>query len=141
MMVLKHTEPEDAGVCVNYITEEYSTYSGSVDTKYIALVMEQAIAGKHGIKVELDGVIVGFAYYEDFGVNMLIVSLVVNREYRIGKATWLIFKELLRLANGRKLVYIPIHKNMVASKLCSKGLIDSTKAKEWVTKLESRWGV
>lgn len=138
-MILSRIELDDVAICVNYVTDEYKKLVSGVDTRKLAIRMEYAIEGKLGWKVEKDGIIIGFAVVEDFGGSLLITSLVVNDKYRTGKATWLIFREILREADGRKLLYIPMHKDMWASKLCKDGAIDSVKAKEWVDKLASRW--
>ena len=138
-MIVSKLVADDIGVCVNYVTDEYSKIASGVDTTKLAIRMEYAIEGKLGWKVEKDSMIIGFAVVEEFGSSLLITSLVVNSEYRTGKATWLIFREVLREANGRKLLYIPMHRDMWASKLCKDGAIDSVKAKEWVDKLASRW--
>lgn len=128
----------DIGVCVNYIVEEYEKYS-SDSTRGLADRMEYAIEYKLGWKVEKDGVMLGFAVVEDFGKDLLVTSLVVNSEYRTSKCTWLLFHKILEEAGDRVLVYIPIHKDMWASKLCKNGMIDKARAKEWVGKLAKRW--
>ena len=137
-MRLLPLEASDIGVCVNYIVEEYEKYS-SGSTRGLSDRMAYAIEDKLGWKVEKDNMIIGFALVEEFGNSLLVTSLVVNDKHRTGKATWLIFREILREADGRKLLYIPMHKDMWASKLCKDGAIDSVKAKEWVDKLASRW--
>lgn len=139
-MVISKLEPGDVAICVNYVTYEYRKLVSDVDTRKLAIRMEYAIEGKLGWKVEKDGIIIGFAVVEDFGGSLLITSLVVNDEYRTGKATWLLFNEILKEANGRPLVYIPMHKDMWASKLCVNGIVDSIRAKEWVDKLANKWG-
>ena len=128
----------DIGVCVNYIVEEYEKYS-SDSTRGLADRMEYAIEDKLGWKVEKDGVMLGFAVVEDFGKDLLITSLVVNNGHRTSKCTWLLFNKILEEAGDRGLVYIPIHQDMCASKLCKNGMIDKTRAKEWVDKLAKRW--
>lgn len=138
-MILSKLENSDIGICVNYVTDEYSKLVSGVDTAKLATKMEYAIDGKLGWKVEKDNMIIGFAVVEEFGNSLLVTSLVVNDKHRTGKATWLIFREILREADGRKLLYIPMHRDMWASKLCKDGVIDSVKAKEWVDKLTSRW--
>ena len=138
-MIVSKLVADDIGVCVNYVTDEYSKIASGVDTTKLAIRMEYAIEGKLGWKVEKDSMIIGFAVVEEFGSSLLITSLVVNSEYRTGKATWLIFREVLREANGRKLLYIPMHRDMWASKLCKDGLVDSNRAKEWVDKLAIKW--
>ena len=137
-MKLLSLERADLGVCVNYIVEEYEKYS-SDSTKGLADRMEYAIEDKLGWKVERDGVILGFAVVEEFGNKLLVTSLVVGKEYRAGKTTWMLFKQILEEAGNRGLVYIPIHKDMWASKLCKDGEIDKLRAKEWVDKLAKRW--
>ena len=139
-MILSRIEPDDVAICVNYVTDEYKKLVSDVDTRKLAIRMEYAIEGKLGWKVEKNGVIIGFAVVEEFGGSLLITSLVVNDLYRTGKTTWLLFNEVLKEANGRTLVYIPIHKDMWAGSLCKDGLIDSSRAKEWVDKLASKWG-
>ena len=137
-MELLPLETADLGVCVNYIVEEYEKYS-SGSTRGLADRMEYAIEDKLGWKVEKDRVMLGFAVVEDFGKDLLITSLVVNDKYRVGKTTWMLFKKILEECGDRNLVYIPIHKDMWASKLCKNGIIDKTRAKEWVDKLAKRW--
>lgn len=129
---------DDIAVCVNYIVEEYSKYS-SGSTKGLADRMEYSIEDKLGWKVEKDGAMLGFAVVEDFGKDLLITSLVVGEEHRAGRCTWLLFKQILEEAGTRGLVYIPIHKDMWASKLCKNGMIDKLRAREWVDKLTKRW--
>ena len=137
-MRLLPLETADLGVCVNYIVEEYVKYSsGSI--KGLADRMEYAIEEKLGWKVEKDGAMLGFAVVEDFGKDLLVTSLVVNSEYRTSKCTWLLFHKILEEAGDRVLVYIPIHKDMWASKLCKNGMIDKIRAKVWVDKLAKRW--
>ena len=137
-MKLLPLETADLGICVNYIVEEYEKYS-SGSTRGLADRMEYAIEDKLGWKVEKDGVILGFAAVEDFGKDLLVTSLVVNNEYRTSKCTWLLFNKILEEAGDRGLVYIPIHKDMWASKLCKDGEIDKVRAQEWVDKLSKRW--
>ena len=137
-MKLLSLERADLGVCVNYIVEEYEKYS-SGSTRGLADRMEYAIEDKLGWKVEKDGVMLGFAVVEEFGNKLLITSLVVGKEYRVGKVTWMMFKRILEESGDRGLVYIPIHKNMWASKLCKDGEIDKVRAQEWVDKLAKRW--
>lgn len=137
-MRLLPLETADLGVCVNYIVEEYVKYS-SGSTKGLADRMEYAIEDKLGWKVEKDGVILGFAVVEDFGKDLLVTSLVVNSGCRTSKCTWLLFHKILEEAGDRVLVYIPIHKDMWASKLCKNGMIDKIRAKVWVDKLAKRW--
>lgn len=137
-MRLLPLEETDLGICVNYIVEEYEKYS-SDSTRGLADRMEYAIEYKLGWKVEKDGVMLGFAVVEDFGKDLLVTSLVVNSEYRTSKCTWLLFHKILEEAGNRGLVYIPIHKDMWASKLCKDGEIDKVGAQEWVDKLAKRW--
>ena len=137
-MRLLPLEAADIGICVNYIVEEYEKYS-SGSTRGLADRMEYAIEDKLGWKVEKDGVMLGFAVVEEFGNKLLITSLVVGKEYRAGKVTWMLFKRILEESGDRGLVYIPIHKDMWASKLCKDGEIDKVRAQEWVDKLAKRW--
>ena len=138
-MIIEKLEPEDLAVCVNYITEQYSKYSGSVNNKGLAERVEYAMEGKEGWKVTEDGVMLGYAVVEDFGPHILITSLVVGEPYRTGKATWLLFKKILEISNGRNGVYKPIHENMWASKLCNNGRIDRERAERWVNALSKKW--
>ena len=136
-MTIEVITKDDIGVCVNYVVDEYSKLSEN--TKGLAQRMEYAIEGKLGWKVEKDGVMLGFAVVEEFGNKLLVTSLVVGKEYRAGKATWMLFKQILEESGDRGLVYIPIHKDMWASKLCKDGEIDKVRAQEWVDKLAKRW--
>ena len=136
-MILSKLTEDDIGVCVNYVVDEYSKLSEN--TKGLAQRMEYAIEDKLGWKVEKDGVMLGFAVVEEFGNKLLITSLVVGKEYRAGKTTWMLFRQILEEAGNRGLVYIPIHKDMWASKLCKDGKIDKVRAQEWVDKLAKRW--
>ena len=137
-MRLLPLEAADIGICVNYIVEEYEKYSSGA-TRGLSDRMEYAIEDKLGWKVEKDSVILGFAVVEDFGNDLLVTSVVVHNEYRTSKCTWLLFQKILEESGDRGLVYIPIHKNMWASKLCKNGMIDKTRLKEWVDKLAKRW--
>ena len=130
---------DDIAVCVNYITEQYSKYSGSNNTRGLAERVEYAMEDKEGWKVVEDGKIIGYAVLEDFGPNLLITSLVIDEPYRTGKATWLLFKKILEISNGRNGVYKPIHENMWASKLCVNGRIDRERAEQWVNALSKKW--
>ena len=136
-MILSKLTEDDIGVCVNYVVEEYSKLSDN--TKGLADRIEYAIEDKLGWKVEKDGVMFGFAVVEEFGDKLLVTSLVVGKEYRAGKTTWMLFKQILEEAGNRGLVYIPIHKDMWASKLCKDNEIDKVRAQEWVDKLAKRW--
>ena len=136
-MILSKLTEDDIGVCVNYVVDEYSKLSEN--TKGLAQRMEYAIEDKLGWKVEKNGVMLGFAVVEEFGDKLLITSLVVGKEYRAGKTTWMLFKQILEEAGNRGVVYIPIHKDMWASKLCKDGKIDKGRAQEWVDKLAKRW--
>lgn len=136
-MILSKLTEDDIGVCVNYVVDEYSKLSEN--TKGLAQRIEYAIEGKLGWKVEKDGVMLGFAVVEEFGDKLLVTSLVVGKEYRAGRTTWMLFKQILEEAGNRGLVYIPIHKDMWASKLCKDGEIDKVRAQEWVDKLAKRW--
>lgn len=136
-MILSKLTEDDIGVCVNYVVDEYCKLSEN--TKGLAQRIEYAIEDKLGWKVEKDGVVLGFAVVEEFGDNLLITSLVVGKEYRAGKTTWMLFKQILEESGNRGLVYIPIHKDMWASKLCKDGKIDKVRAQEWVDKLAKRW--
>ena len=130
---------DDIAICVNYITEQYSKYSGSNNTRGLAERVEYAMEDKEGWKVVEDGKIIGYAVLEDFGPNLLITSLVIDEPYRTGKATWLLFKKILEISNGRNGVYKPIHENMWASKLCVNGRIDRERAEQWVNALSKKW--
>ena len=130
---------DDIAICVNYITEQYSKYSGSNNTRGLAERVEYAMEDKEGWKVVEDGKIIGYAVLEDFGPNLLITSLVIDEPYRTGKATWLLFKKILEISNGRNGVYKPIHENMWASKLCVNGRIDRERAEQWVNTLSKKW--
>ena len=130
---------DDIAICVNYITEQYSKYSGSNNTRGLAERVEYAMEDKEGWKVVEDGKIIGYAVLEDFGPNLLITSLVIDEPYRTGKATWLLFKKILEISNGRNGVYKPIHENMWASKLCVNGRIDRERAEQWVSTLSKKW--
>lgn len=136
-MILSKLTENDIAVCVNYVVDEYSKLSEN--TKGLAQRIEYAIEDKLGWKVEKDGVVLGFAVVEEFGDKLLITSLVVGKEYRAGKITWMLFKQILEESGNRGLVYIPIHKDMWASKLCKDGKIDKVRAQEWVDKLAKRW--
>lgn len=131
---------DDIAICVNYITEQYSKYSGSNNTRGLAERVGYAMEDKEGWKVVEDGLILGYAVVEDFGPNLLITSLVVGDPYRTGKATWLLFKKVLEIAGERPILYVPIHENMWASKVCVKGKIDKERAKQWVSSLTEKWG-
>ena len=131
---------DDIAVCVNYITEQYSKYSGSTNTRGLAERVEYAIEDKEGWKVVEDGKIIGYVVLEDFGPNLLITSLVIDEPYRTGKATWLLFKKILEISKGRNGVYKHIHENMWASKLCVNGRIDRERAEQWVNTLSKKWG-
>lgn len=130
---------DDIAICVNYITEQYSKYSGSNNTRGLAERVEYAMEDKEGWKVVEDGKIIGYAVLEDFGPNLLITSLVIDEPYRTGKATWLLFKKILEISNGRNGIYKPIHENMWASKLCVNGRIDRERAEQWVNALSKKW--
>ena len=130
---------DDIAICVNYITEQYSKYSGSNNTRGLAERVEYAMEDKEGWKVVEDGKIIGYAVLEDFGPNLLITSLVIDEPYRTGKATWLLFKKILEISKGRNGVYKPIHENMWASKLCNNGRIDRERAERWVNALSKKW--
>ena len=130
---------DDVAICVNYVTDEYAKLVSDVDTTKLAIRMEYAIEDKLGWKVEKDGVVLGFAVVEDFGKDLLVTSLVINNEHRASKCTWLLFHKILEEARDRGLVYIPIHKDMWASKLCKNGIIDKVRAQEWVDRLAKRW--
>ena len=130
---------DDVAICVNYVTDEYTKLVSDVDTTKLAIRMEYAIEDKLGWKVEKDGVIIGFAVVEPMGGSLLITSLVVNDLYRTGKTTWMLFDKILEEAGERRLLYIPMHKDMWASNLCKDGLVDKNRAKEWVAKLANKW--
>lgn len=130
---------DDIAICVNYVTEQYSKYSGSNNTKGLAERVEYAMEDKEGWKVVEDGKILGYVVLEDFGPHILITSLVVGEPYRTGKATWLLFKKILEVSEGRQGVYIPIHEDMLASKLCVNGRIDRERAERWVNALSKKW--
>ncbi len=130
---------DDIAICVNYVTEQYSKYSGSNNTRGLAERVEYAMEDKEGWKVVEDGKIIGYAVLEDFGPNLLITSLVIDEPYRTGKATWLLFKKILEISKGRNGVYKPIHENMLASKLCVNGRIDRERAVQWVNALSKKW--
>ena len=130
---------DDIAICVNYITEQYSKYSGSNNTRGLAERVEYAMEDKEGWKVVEDGKIIGYVVLEDFGPNLLITSLVIDEPYRTGKATWLLFKKILEVSKGRNGVYKPIHENMWASKLCVNGRIDRERAERWVNALSKKW--
>ena len=137
-MILDKLDSGDIAICVNYVCDEFELLGG--DPKKVAAKMEYAMVGKTGWKVISGGMIVGFAVVEDFGGSLLVTSLVVHREYRLGKVVWLLFSKVLEECGDRRLVYIPIHKNMWASKLCSNGIVDKAKAIDWVKKMEVRYG-
>ena len=130
---------DDIAICVNYVTEQYSKYSGSNNTRGLAERVEYAMEDKEGWKVTEDGVMLGYAVVEDFGPHILITSLVVGEPYRTGKATWLLFKKILEVSEGRQCVYIPIHEDMWASNLCVNGRIDKARAEQWVSTLSKKW--
>ena len=138
MKILPLTK-DDIAICVNYVTEQYSKYSGSNNTRGLAERVEYAMEDKEGWKVVEDGKIIGYVVLEDFGPNLLITSLVIDEPYRTGKATWLLFKKILEISNGRNGVYKPIHENMWASKLCVNGRIDRARAEQWVSTLSKKW--
>ena len=131
---------DDIAICVNYVTEQYSKYSGSNNTKGLAERVEYAMEDKEGWKVVEEGLILGYAVVEDFGPNLLITSLVVGEPYRTGKTTWLLAKKVLEIAGERPILYIPIHENMWASNICIKGRVDKERAKQWVSSLTKKWG-
>ena len=131
---------DDIAICVNYVTEQYSKYSGSNNTRGLAERVEYAMEDKEGWKVVEDGTILGYTVLEDFGPALLITSLVVGAPYRTSKVTWLIFKKVLEVAGDRPIVYIPIHEDMVASKVCINGRIDKERAEQWVSSLSKKWG-
>ena len=130
---------DDIAICVNYVTEQYSKYSGSNNTRGLAERVEYAMEDKEGWKVVEDGKIIGYVVLEDFGPNLLITSLVIDEPYRTGKATWLLFKKILEISKGRNGIYKPIHENMWASKLCVNGRIDRERAEQWVNALSKKW--
>ena len=138
MKILPLTK-DDIAICVNYVTEQYSKYSGNNNTRGLAERVEYAMEDKEGWKVVEDGKIIGYAVLEDFGPHILITSLVVGEPYRTGKATWLLFKKILEVSEGRQGVYIPIHEDMWASKLCVNGRIDRERAEQWVSTLSKKW--
>ena len=139
-MVLEKLEPEDLAVCVNYVTEQYAKYSGNNHNKGLAERVGYAMEDKEGWKVTEEGLMLGYAVVEDFGPNLLITSLVIGEPYRTGKATWLLFKKILEVSEGRQGVYLPIHEDMLASKLCINGKIDRERAEKWVSVLSKKWG-
>ena len=139
-MTLEKLEPEDLAVCVNYVTEQYAKYSGNNHNKGLAERVGYAMEDKEGWKVVENDLILGYAVVEDFGPNLLITSLVVGDHYRTGKATWLLFKKVLEIAGERPIVYVPIHEDMWASKVCVKGKIDKERAEQWVSSLTKKWG-
>ena len=137
-MTIEKLTSDDIGICVNYICEEYELLGG--DPKKVSTKMAYAILCNTGWKVMLDGMIIGFAVVENFGGSLLITSLYVNRLYRRSAAVWLLFNKVLEECGDRRLVYIPIHKDMVASKLCNNGVVDKDKAIAWVKKMEGKYG-
>ena len=139
-MTLEKLEPEDLAVCVNYVTEQYAKYSGNNHNRGLAERVGYAMEDKEGWKVVENDLMLGYAVVEDFGPNLLITSLVVGDPYRTGKATWLLFKKILEEAGERPILYVPIHENMWASKVCVKGKIDKERAKQWVSSLAKKWG-
>ena len=139
-MTLEKLEPEDLAVCVNYVTEQYAKYSGNNHNKGLAERVGYAMEDKEGWKVVENDLMLGYVVVEDFGPNLLITSLVVGDPYRTGKATWLLFKKVLEIAGERPIVYVPIHEDMWASKVCVKGKIDKERANQWVSSLTEKWG-
>lgn len=137
-MILDKINSDDIAICVNYVCDEFELLGG--DPKKVAAKMEYAMADKTGWKVVSGDKLVGFAVVEDFGGSLLITSLVVHHEYRLGKAVWLLFGKVLEECGDRRLVYIPIHKDMWASKLCKNGVIDKNRAIDWVKKMEVKYG-
>jgi len=137
-MILEPLVEDDIAICVNYICDEYEVLGG--DPKKVAMKMTYAIEGKEGWKVVDGDMIVGFTVIDPLDNCILVTSLVVGRGYRIGKVTWLLFKKILERAGNGSLIYIPLHRNMWASNLCVNGVIDKTRAKEWVDKMESKYG-
>ena len=131
---------DDIAICVNYVTEQYSKYSGNNNTRGLAERVWYAMEDKEGWKVVEDGIILGYAVVEDFGPNLLITSLVVGEPYRTGKTTWLLAKKVLEIAGERPILYKPIHENMWASNICIKGRVDKERAKQWVLSLTKKWG-
>lgn len=137
-------EPDDEIILCDYIEQEWLDTGGDerLSTK-IKHKMYAEISGEDGVKlVDLDSKkIIGFAIYkkDSFSGSVMLVSFFIAKGYRIGKANYLLMKNVIEYSGDYKILYIPLNSNStLPSSVCKDGLIDRTRVEEWLALVENR---
>lgn len=140
-MELAKIAPDDVAICVNYVTDEYESITGSSSgATGFAIRFERDIKNKEGIKVVEGNRIIGFCFTEDFEGKLFITSLYIEKSKRISKCMYLIFKYCIEKSVDREMLYLALHKDMILPKsLCRNGIIIKHKAREWLDSVKNRY--
>lgn len=140
-MIISKIAPDDVAVCVNYVTDEYESITGSSSgARGLAIRFERDIKSKDGIKIVIDGKIVGFCIYEDFDGKMLLTSFYISKDKRYGRCIYEMFKHCINIAGDKEIIYIPLHKDMtLPERICRNGIIKKYAVKEWLEKVENKY--
>ena len=140
-MELAKIAPDDVAICVNYVTDEYESITGSSSgATGLAIRFERDIKNKEGIKVVEGNRIIGFCFTEDFEGKLFITSLYIEKSKRISKCMYLIFKYCIEKSGDREMLYLSLHKDMILPKeLCRNGIIIKHKAIEWLDSVKNRY--
>lgn len=140
-MELSTIAPDDVAICVNYVTDEYESITGtSSGARGLAIRFERDIKNKDGIKIVDGNRIIGFCFHEEFEGKFFIISLYIEKSKRVSKCMYLIFKYCLEQSGDKEVLYIPLHKDMVLPKsLCRNGTIVKHKAIEWINSVKNRY--
>ena len=140
-MELSKIAPDDVAICVNYVTDEYESITGSSSgARGLAIRFERDIKNKDGIKIVDGNRIIGFCFHEEFEGKFFIISLYIEKSKRVSKCMYLIFKYCIEKSVDREMLYLPLHKDMVLPKsLCRNGIIIKHKAREWIDVVKKRY--
>ena len=140
-MIIRDIEADDLPVCLEYLKDEWGTVTGSSKgADKVALKMERAMTGEIG-KVVMDGNrLVGFTVLEEYDSAFMIISFYISKEYRTSKANYLMMDWVMDMAGDKKLLYIPLHKDMsLPTTVCKNGKVDKDRVSKWLDKTEDRY--
>jgi len=140
-MIIRDIEAEDLPICLEYLKHEWEYINGTpLGRDKAVLKMERAMMGEIGAVVIDDNKLIGFTVIEEHESAVVVISFYIASEYRISKATYLLMKWVITNSVDKKLIYLPLHSNMVLpSSVCNSGKIDKDRVSKWLDKASCRY--
>lgn len=144
MLEILPIEPDDEIIICDYIEQEWLDTGGDIrlSTK-VKNKMYAEINGEDGVKIidTESKKIIGFAVYkkDSFSGSVMLISFYIAKGYRLGKANYMLMKNVIEYSEDKEIFYIPLNLNSsLPNSVCKNGIINRTRVIEWLALVENR---